>query len=174
MKPTHLLPFILLLLLCLSSLVLAQQNEFISEGFSRQINMPENQGTVNINQYLVKSDDYQALTKYLDDLGKAIVEKREDCAAFEAIGNTDRLGKCRQGLANLHSQSDSISRIITQFKDDVLRLAQTFETIPLNSNRLRIAKALFDEGKFREVHAVMNAKEMTAEGDALLLKKERL
>ena len=164
--------FILSLLLSLTHHSTAQ--EYIAKDNSRQINLPDNQGTVNINQYLVKSDDYKALTKQLEDLGHAIEEKMADCKAFEAMGNAERLAKCRQSRAAMQVQSDSLERIITLFKDDVLRLAQTFQTIPLNSERLRVAKALFDEGKFREVLAVMNTKEMMQEGEALLLQKERL
>jgi hypothetical protein len=99
--------------ICLAPHIKAQA-EFESEGFHRQISMPDNKGTVNINQYLVKFDDYQVLINKLDQLEKGLTEKREDCAAFEKSGLTERLSKCRQGLAQLQAERDSTERIITQ------------------------------------------------------------
>lgn len=162
-------PFILLL----SFVDTLPAQEFKSDGFSRQINLPDNQGTVNINQYLVKSDDYHTLIRQLDHIDTAIKEKQEDCVAFETANMIERLVKCRESLAGLQASRDSVVYIITQFKEDVIRLAQTFEHISINSERLRMAKLFFDEGKFREVLSVMNTKEMIDEGEALLWEKDR-
>ena len=42
---------------------------------SKQVNAPYNQGTINVNQYLVKSDDYKALLRQAEDLTKDLKEK---------------------------------------------------------------------------------------------------
>ncbi len=99
----------------------------------------------------------------------AITKKADKCAKY-----TDPLAKedCRTELIALNAERDSVQKIEARFREDVLRLAETFANIPLNSERLRLAKQLFDEGKIREADNILNAKEMQQEGDALLAKKE--
>jgi tetratricopeptide (TPR) repeat protein len=160
----------LILFLSIYSFLSAQT--FESKDNSKQINLPNNVGTVNINNYLSKSDDYKALTKQLDDFDKEIKDKREDCAAFE-LTKSDRVDKCQQSLVVLTSKRNSMENNIKRFKEDVQRLAETFSNININSERLRKAKVLFDEGRIRDVQFVMNDKEMAAEGDLLLNEKER-
>lgn len=63
---------------------------------------------------------------------------------------------------------------LTDFIEDVQRLAETFSKIPLHSERLHFAKALFDDGKIRDAGAVLKTSEMEMETDALLLNQERL
>lgn len=110
-------------LLFLSLKCLSQAHTFEAKDQSKQVNVPNNMGTVNINNYLSKSDDYKALTKQFDDLNKEIKDKKEDCAYFEAE-KSERLDKCNQNLASLIGKRDSMKNIIGQFKEDILRLAE--------------------------------------------------
>lgn len=152
------------LILGLHTLVSAQPTYQASDN-SRQINMPDNKGNININNYLNKSDDYKALTKQLEDIGTNIKEKKDDCAAFESAKMTDRLDKCRLSLEALNKKQDSVANIIKQFKEDVIRLAETFKNATDKSQLFQKARALFEEGKFREANFLFNAKELAAMGE---------
>ncbi len=126
--------------------------------------------SINVTQIFGKSPEYAELKKRLDGLEAAIAKKADRCEKY-----TDALAKedCRNELIALNAERDSVQKIETRFRDDVIRLAETFATIPINSERLRSAKQFFDEGKIREADNVLNAKEMQIEGDALLAKKAR-
>jgi len=52
---------------------------------------------------------------------------------------------------------------IEDFKENVFRLYELFTRIPINTERLRLAKAHFDKGEFREADAVLKAEEINAE-----------
>ncbi|MCC6281089.1 MAG: tetratricopeptide repeat protein [Saprospiraceae bacterium] len=125
---------------------------------------------INVTQIFGKSPEYAELKKRLDGLEAAIAKKADRCEKY-----TDALAKedCRAELIALNAERGSVQKIETRFREDVIRLAETFATIPINSERLRLAKQFFDEGKIREADNVLNAKEMQAEGDALLAKKAR-
>lgn len=126
--------------------------------------------TINTTQIFGKSPEYAELKKRLDGLQAAITRKADKCDKY-----TDPAAKedCRTDLIALNAERDSVQKIEARFREDVLRLAETFASIPLNSKRLRLARQLFDEGKIREADNVLNAKEMQQEGEALLAKKER-
>jgi tetratricopeptide (TPR) repeat protein len=80
---------------------------------------------------------------------------------------------CRAELIALNAERDSVQKIETRFRDDVIRLAETFSKIELNSERLRLAKKFFDEGKISEADNVLKEKDMAATGDAALAAKAR-
>ena len=126
--------------------------------------------TINTTQIFGKSPEYAELKKRLDGLAAAIAKKANRCGQY-----TDPVAKddCRTELIALNAERDSVQKIETRFREDVIRLAESFSKMELNSERLRLAKALFDEGKIREADHVLNAREMKQEGDALLAKKER-
>jgi tetratricopeptide (TPR) repeat protein len=148
-----------------SAVCLPAQNEFRASDFSRQINLPDNQGTVHINQYLVKSDEYKALEQQIADLDLAIKERQADCDAFAAAKLDERLAKCRQGKAALEGKKDSMVSVIAQFKEDVIRLAKTFENEKDNSALFQQAKSLFEAGKFREANTLLNVSDLCALGE---------
>jgi hypothetical protein len=130
--------------------------------------------TINTTQIFGKSPEYAELKKRLDGLEAAIAKKADEC---EQMGKDSLPQKyrdnCRAELIALNAERDSVQKIETRFREDVIRLAETFSKIELNSERLRLAKQFFDEGKIREADNVLNAKEITQEGDVLLAKKER-
>ena len=59
-------------------------------------------------------------------------------------------------------------------KREVLKLADDFQRIPLNTERLRIAKGHFERGEFEAARAVLDAEKMGNELDALISETERL
>ncbi|MBP6825478.1 MAG: tetratricopeptide repeat protein [Saprospiraceae bacterium] len=124
--------------------------------------------SINVTQIFGKSPEYAELKSRLAALDNKIKAKADKCGKY-----TDPVAKddCRAELIALNAERDSVQKIETRFRDDVIRLAETFANIPLNSERLRLAKQFFDEGKIREADNVLNAKEMQQEGDALLAKK---
>ncbi|MDX1910407.1 MAG: tetratricopeptide repeat protein [Saprospiraceae bacterium] len=154
------------------ALWLSAQHEFKATDFSRQINLPDNQGTVNINQYLGKSDDYKALTQQLSDLELALKEKQVDCDAFASAGLTERHARCLQAAAALNAKKDSMSGVIDRFKEDVIRLARTFESEKDNSALFRQARTLFEAGKFREANTLLDVNDLSALGEEGLEKAQ--
>ncbi len=167
--------FLVLLCVCfLPLIVLAQGIEvkdnskvgFISTGSGNTITVTQ------VNQVVGKSPEYAQLQKHLADLETKITKKIATCAKLNKPDLADLYKDCQNELGGLNIEQDSFQKIEKQFKEDVLKLAETFSNTKINSDRLRKAKALFDAGKINEVHFVLNDKEMTAEGDAHLLKKQ--
>jgi len=83
-----------------------------------------------------KSRDYRALLAQRDKL-RDRVEKYPDDADF------------RQELA-------AAERDIQGFERDVIQLAETINTIPLNTEALRLAKQFFDAGDYAKARAALN------------------
>ncbi len=130
--------------------------------------------TINTTQIFGKSPEYAELKKSLETLDADIHKKAVVCEkmAKDNLPAEYRDG-CRSELIALNARRDSVQKIETRFREDVIRLAESFSKMELNSERLRLAKQFFDEGKIREADNVLNAKEMKQEGDALLAQKER-
>ena len=129
---------------------------------------------INTTQIFGKSPEYAELKKRLDGLQAAIAKKADDCEqmAKDSLPQKYR-DNCRAELIALNAERDSVQKIETRFREDVIRLAETFSKMELNSERLRLAKQFFDDGKIREADNVLNAKEMKQEGDVLLAEKAR-
>ena len=128
---------------------------------------------IKITQIFGKSPEYAELKKSLETLETDIQKKAAVCEkmAKDNLPAEYRDG-CRNELIALNARRDSVQKIETRFREDVLRLAESFSKIELNSERLRLAKQFFDEGKIREADHILNAREMKQEGDALLAQKE--
>jgi len=131
--------------------------------------------TINTTQIFGKSPEYAELKKTLATCQADILKKADQCEQMvkDSLPAKYRDG-CRAELIALNTRRDSVQKVETRFREDVIRLAESFAKTALNSERLRMARALFEEGKIREADAVLNAREMQAEGDALLAKKEGL
>jgi tetratricopeptide (TPR) repeat protein len=130
--------------------------------------------TINTTQIFGKSPEYAELKKRLDGLQAAITKKADECAqmAKDSLPQKYR-DACRAELIALNAERDLVQKIETRFRDDVIRLAETFSKIELNSERLRLAKKFFDEGKISEADNVLKEKDMAATGDAALAAKAR-
>jgi tetratricopeptide (TPR) repeat protein len=58
---------------------------------------------------------------------------------------------------------NELRKRLEDFKADVFRLHELFTRIPINTERLRLAKEHFDKGEFREADAVLKAEEINAD-----------
>ena len=107
-----------------------------------------------IIQNFYHSASYQAMESQRQKL-LARIEKYPDDTDFQ------------QELARLLQQ-------MQDFKRDVLKLAEDFQRISLNTERLKLAKQHFDAGEYPQARAVLDAESITQEQDALLAEQQRL
>lgn len=63
---------------------------------------------------------------------------------------------------------------LEEFKAEVIRLAETFAKIPLNIERLQLARQHFEAGNYPVARAILDAEPMGQELEALLQRKTRL
>jgi tetratricopeptide (TPR) repeat protein len=131
--------------------------------------------TINIAQTILpKSQEYAALQVEVAAAKEKLDEKNTELSAAEAAGKSELAIYIRKERDQRAGEYQALLTKLTDFKDDVLRLAETFERLSLNSDRLRTAKALFDQGKIREADAVLNTAEMESETQQLLRQQNRL
>ncbi len=117
------------------------------EAAQRDIQIEDVRGAgIDITLYLSRSTEYQDLEERIDAARRA--EKEESL--------TDLL-RTRQ-----------------RFREDVRRLAETFQSIVVDTERLRTARTLFHQGRFREADAVLVAESLREQQEELLLEKDRL
>jgi len=80
----------------------------------------------------------------------------------------------QQDLLRIDEQRSSKQKELENLKQEVLKLAEQFARIPLNTERLQKAREHFDKGEFKETRAVLDSEMMGKELDALLRQKEKL
>jgi hypothetical protein len=97
---------------------------------------------VDITQILGKSFEYQNLCEQLETHEKLF-----------ALIPEDDLGERLKVSKKVNQFKD----LIRQFKEDVLRLAEQFEKIEINSERIKQAKEFFDKGEIGEARAILEA-----------------
>jgi hypothetical protein len=129
---------------------------------------------IKITQIFGKSPEYAELKNTLATLEADIQKKAATCEKM-AKDNlpAEYRDNCRAELIALNAERDSVQKIETRFRDDVIRLAETFSRIEINTERLRLAKKFFEEGKISEADNVLKEKDMAAAGDAALAVKVR-
>jgi hypothetical protein len=113
-----------------------------------------NQVTQNI---IVQSPDYQALMARIKDK-RSLLELQTD---------PSKKSKTAGELEQLEAQ-------LEQFKENIVRLAETFSKIEINTERLRQAKDYFEQGQFREADAILQAEEMVKDLNKLLQRDQQL
>jgi tetratricopeptide (TPR) repeat protein len=99
------------------------------------------------------SHDYQQLIKKIKEL-------EEDLQVIPGSEVQIRLQKSKK-LEELKEQEQV-------FKQDILRLAETFSKIEINTDRLRQAKAYFEQGKFKKADEMLKVNEMLQDQERLL------
>ncbi|NJO76516.1 MAG: hypothetical protein HC833_23890 [Leptolyngbyaceae cyanobacterium RM1_406_9] len=119
-----------------------------------------NIANIETAQFFYQSLDYQAL------MGR-VAEKQEMVQYLQETGKTDRALKAAAELEELEQQ-------LEQFKQNVFRLYETFTKIEINTERLKQAKAHFDQGEFREADAILNAAEMQRDLNQLIERDQQL
>jgi len=112
-------------------------------------------------QYKALEADIEKLNKRFERIQKRIQKGPDDVDNQEEFLEIEAERKEKQG--NLET-----------LKNEVVKLAEDFQRIPLDTERLRLAKQHFDKGEFKESRAVFDAETMSKELDALLLEKDRL
>ena len=115
---------------------------------------------INITQILGKSLEYKDLMNQLQTQQRLFARTPED--------ETQERLEISQEIARLTAQ-------IEQFKADVTRLAAEFNRIEINTDRLRRAKAHFEQGEIAAARAVFDSEreQMQDENDRLVAEKER-
>jgi tetratricopeptide (TPR) repeat protein len=109
-----------------------------------------------IHNHLHGSVDYQQLV--------ADIKDEEELLAGIAPERAD----LRQKHA---TKLNKLCKELEDFTAEVFRLHELFTRIPINTERLRQAKAHFDRGEFREADAVLKAEEINAEVAQLKLEE---
>jgi tetratricopeptide (TPR) repeat protein len=109
-------------------------------------------GNASINFY--HSADYKALEAAVEKAQQRVKNYPDD-ASFRA-----ELKEAQQNLED--------------FKRDVLKLAEYFNKIPINTERLRLAKQHFDQGEYQAANAVLKTEELSQDQSALLAKQQQL
>jgi tetratricopeptide (TPR) repeat protein len=105
-------------------------------------------GDKNIHIHLSKSPEYKQLCDDIND-------EKELLSGIAP----DRLYLRKKHVAKLND----LSKRLNDFKADVFRLYELFTRTPINTERQRLAKVLFDKGEFREADAVLKTEEINAE-----------
>lgn len=120
--------------------------------------------------YIFKSAEYKELTEVLTKLNyniqrvKETIEKYPNDIAF------------KDELTAIEKERDEHEKKIEAFKREVLKLAEEFLRIPINTDRLTKAKEFFEAGEFTKARTVLETEKelMRKELDDLLNNKEEL
>jgi len=95
----------------------------------------------------------------------------------KSISRLQRLIELTDGMSEKLKFSRELNELeneLKAFKRDIIQLAETFQKIDIDTERLRLAKQHFDNGEYKAARAVLDAEQMTGELDALLAEKEKL
>lgn len=107
--------------------------------------------------YHFKGAEYEAFLERI----KEYEEFLEDCNdEVKRLKYSEKLEKERQKLRT--------------FKNEIIQLAELFQKIDIDTQRLRLAKKHFDAGEFKEARVILDAEQMTNELENLLDQKAHL
>ena len=114
---------------------------------------------------IANSETYQQIRKRIENLEQQIREKQEQLQAFpaplpEALAPVVKSLEVEQ--INLGGALEEVLDQERQFKEQVIGLAETFQRIELNTERLKMAKAHFDANEYDKARAVLDEEEMQA------------
>lgn len=73
-----------------------------------------------------------------------------------------------------YQELDEEKRKLESFKHGVISLAETFQKIDIDTDRLKSAKHFFDEGKFKEARAILDTEKISQDQQQLLKRKSDL
>ena len=129
-------------------------------------------GDVLVNGHKVTnyfySTQYQDLKKQSNELQERFLKTRQKIEKYP----DDEDFKAE--LLNLSNRRNEVHKLLNDLKQEVIRLAETFTKIPINSERLKLAKQHFETGDYAAARAVLDAEQMGSELDALLQRNEQL
>ncbi|MFN7929817.1 MAG: tetratricopeptide repeat protein [Blastocatellia bacterium] len=135
-------------------------NELTQHGIGNFAFQDVHASTIHVTQILGKSVEYQDLLHQL--------ETQRELFAYVPEDNTEKRLRLSHAIAQLTAQ-------IEQFKADVTRLAEEFNRIEINTDRLRRAKAHFEQGEIVAARAVFDSEreQMQDENNRLVKQKEQ-
>lgn len=142
----------------LSLLDRTMSNEISQEGFGNIALQSLTNSPINISIQLGKSTEYSELLSQLNILNE--LEK------LTPVEDSDKK------LAVSKKISD-IENLITLFKQEVLDLAETFNRVEANSERLSRAKKFFDNGEIGQARDVLSAESVQMKNEQIQLLKRR-
>ncbi|HIQ07321.1 MAG TPA: hypothetical protein EYH35_02570 [Thiotrichaceae bacterium] len=125
----------------------------------------------NINDVYInfsKNSEYQALEEAV-----LKAQDRYD-KLLNIIYKSPKESKLHDELKEISQQLKERQKDLKNFKKDVIELAEYFNKIPINTERLRKAKSLFNAGKYGEARRFLEKENpnIRKEQEALLKQKE--
>lgn len=129
-------------------------------------------GDVLVNGHKVTnyfySAQYQDLKKQADDLDARFVKTQQKIVKYPDDEDL------KVELLSISETRNEARKKLDDFKHEVIRLAETFTKLPINSERLKLAQQHFEAGDYTAAKAVLDAEQMGSELDALLRRGEEL
>ncbi|MDD5274362.1 MAG: tetratricopeptide repeat protein, partial [Methylovulum sp.] len=113
------------------------------------------------SDYKKLQSDLETARQHAEELQQH-VDKYPNDASFQ-----EELKTAKQNLKDAQKRQED-------FKREVLKLAEDFAKIPINTERLRLAKQFFDQGNYQAARDTLNATEISQDQTALLAKQQRL
>ena len=129
-------------------------------------------GDVLVNGHKVTNYFYSAQYQDLKTQDDELQEHVEKTLAKIAKYPDDEDFKA--DLLKLSGTRNEIRKKLEELKQEVIRLAETFTKIPINSDRLKLARQHFEAGNFSAARAILDAEQMGIELDDLLQREEHL
>lgn len=111
----------------------------------------------DIHNYHFKGAEYEDLLERVKELEEMLADTTDD---IKRLKYSEKLNQAQEKL--------------NKFKKEVIELAELFQKIELDTERLKLSKKHFDAGEFKEARAILDAEKMTRELDDLLDEKERI
>ena len=111
-------------------------------------------GDINviINDFIMNSPDYKLLQERIKKAQRKLENVKELTAKKQL----------REELENLY-------KLEKEFKVDILRLADIFSRMEVRTERLRQARQLFEEGKFKEADAILKEEDLASDQFNLII-----
>lgn len=115
--------------------------------------------TVNVTQIIGRSGEFRELKDHLNTLQK-LFDRTPETEIQERLELSEKIGRQKA--------------FIESFKQDILKLAETFDRIELNTERLKKAKEYFDSGEITEARVLLeDAEEERADKVVRALAKQK-
>ena len=129
-------------------------------------------GDVLVNGHKVTnyfySSQYQDLKKQADDLRARFDMTQQKIEKYPADEDF------KAELLTISEKRNKVDKQLHDLKQEVIRLAETFTKLPINTERLKLAQQHFEPGDYAAARTVLDAEQMGSELDALLRRGEEL
>jgi len=135
-------------------------NEINLEGNDNIVVQDSEYVNITVNNILSKSHDYNTMLGELSDQQEVFDGIPEDNLSLRL---------------KVSAKINELTNRIKQFKQEIRQLAETFDKLEVNSERLQQAREFFEKGEIGEARALLNDanEEIAAEEDQLWRKREQ-